>query len=277
MNSEINDIFSVLTKPGSHIKLHNVRLLDVQPDPNGFESLIVEYQGHTRTVVGGSRWNEKNSRDEVGLVGYIVSVNRISGMTPEGACYFRAYIDPSLRRAPEFDILDAPLSMDGRQLEMIGWRCDRWPKGFLAPIGIIPGKDGAFVSDETVAVTLRIPPEFIRECRGVQRSPEEVLRGFIGDLAGIQNYTNNPRADGYTSHGSDERDYAENWLDRAYGMDRVNIDALEAADDERQEKQETYDELTGFLDDFIDNGGSAEELLSAVKAIVDKKTSPATE
>lgn len=39
--------------------------------------------------------------------------------------------------------------------------------------------------------------------------PEVVLRGFIADLCGLMNWSNNPRTDGYSSNGSDERDYAE--------------------------------------------------------------------
>ncbi|WP_223936960.1 hypothetical protein, partial [Aeromonas caviae] len=38
------------------------------------------------------------------------------------------------------------------------------------------------VPDETVAVTLRVPPEFVRECRRVQMTPQELLRSFAGVL-----------------------------------------------------------------------------------------------
>ena len=44
-----------------------------------------------------------------------------------------------------------------------------------------------------------------------------MLRGFIADVCGLMNYVKLPREDGYSSHGSDERDYAEQWFDRAYG------------------------------------------------------------
>ncbi|WP_223930214.1 hypothetical protein, partial [Aeromonas caviae] len=84
-----------------------------------------------------------------------------------GACYFRDYIDQSLQRVPELDSHDRATSDDGRALEVIGWRCDARPHGFRAPVGIIPGEAGRFVPDETVAVTLRVPPEFVRECRRV--------------------------------------------------------------------------------------------------------------
>jgi len=44
--------------------------------------------------------------------------------------------------------------------------------------------------------------------------PETVLRGFIADLCGIMNWASNPRADGYGSNGSDERDFASAYYDR---------------------------------------------------------------
>ena len=45
-------------------------------------------------------------------------------------------------------------------------------------------------------------------------SPEVVLRGFIADLAEIMNWADNPRADGYSSNGSDERRYAMEYYER---------------------------------------------------------------
>lgn len=44
--------------------------------------------------------------------------------------------------------------------------------------------------------------------------PETVLRGFIGDLCEIRNYSNAPREDGYASNGSDERRLAREYYDR---------------------------------------------------------------
>jgi len=59
-----------------------------------------------------------------------------------------------------------------------------------------------------------LPSEFIALCKGDGVEPELVLRGFIADLAEIINWANNPRADGYASHGSDERRYAMEYYDR---------------------------------------------------------------
>jgi len=63
-------------------------------------------------------------------------------------------------------------------------------------------------------ITIELPPEFIRLCEHDGVKPEVVLRGFIADLCGIMNWANNPRADGYSSNGSDERLYAERYYER---------------------------------------------------------------
>jgi hypothetical protein len=57
-------------------------------------------------------------------------------------------------------------------------------------------------------LTLKLPDEFIELCRRDGVTPETVLRGFIADLCGIMNHVDDPRDDGYSSNGSDERDMA---------------------------------------------------------------------
>lgn len=251
--------------------LHNVRLIDVQPGEDGHERMTVEQGGTTRELIGGAKYREDYSRRDVGKFGHVVPVARFSSDTPAGACYFRAYIDQSLRRAPELDSDDARHGDDGRRRPVIGWRCDAQPYGFRAPVGIIPGESGRFVPDETVAVTVRVPPEFVREARQVGMTPEGLLRSFIGDLAGLHNFYSGPRADGYTSNGSDERDKAEEWLERAHAMDRIDLDALEAAQEEEDEKQYVRDDFAANLDDFEDCGGKADDLIAAVEAIVKER------
>ena len=63
-------------------------------------------------------------------------------------------------------------------------------------------------------ITLELPPEFIALCRQDQIAPELVLRGFIADLCEIINWADNPRADGYSSNGSDERHMAREYYER---------------------------------------------------------------
>ncbi|HEY9681058.1 MAG TPA: hypothetical protein V6C86_05685 [Oculatellaceae cyanobacterium] len=63
-------------------------------------------------------------------------------------------------------------------------------------------------------VTLQLPPEFIELCKHDLVCPSLILRGFIADLCGIMNWASDPRIDGYSSNGSDERDFARQYYDR---------------------------------------------------------------
>lgn len=258
--------FNALTKPFSAITaIHNVLLVDVQPGEGGFDRLTVQLNGVTRELDAGGHWSEEWSRREVGRYGHLVPAPPIPGAAkrlPEGACYFRAYIEPSLRRVPELD--DAKGNL--------GWRCDGARSGgFLAPAHIIPGKGGDFIADETVQVTVRVPPEFVRECSRVQLTPKKLLEGFIGDAAGIHNFVACPRADEFGSNGSDERDMADAWIQRAYGMLRVDLDELDAKEEEEQQRQMAREDFSGFLDEFIDAGGQEGELFKAVEALIEQQ------
>lgn len=266
------DVFELVTVPRSPVTLHNVLLVNVRPGDDGAEVLTIEHQGTTRDLPGGGRWSDFSARD-VGRYGHLVPMAMPHFADPQGlgaalevrGCYFRAYPDPSLRRVVELDRVDG----DGNAL--IGWVCDSKPSGFTAPPQLIPGEGGAFVPDQTVQVTLRVPPEFVRVCRRVQRSPEELLRGFVGDAAGIQNYVNCPRADGFGSNGSDERDMAEAYIDRAYSVWTIDIEAAEQADEEEALRQDERDDMGAYLDDFVHYGGQSETLMTAVQALVEKQ------
>jgi hypothetical protein len=266
------DPFEQVVTPLALVKIHNVLLVDVRQDAHGHEVLSIEHQGIKRDLVGGGRWSEFSLRN-VGRVGHLVPMAPptereapdLRARLDARGCYFRPYPDPSLRRLVELDRVDGDGSVH------IGWGCSDRPLGFTAPPGLIPGEGGRFVPDETVEVTLRVPPEFLRECRRVQRSPEELLRGFVGDASGIENYVNNPRADGYGSNGSDERDMASAWIDRAYGMWAIDIYAAEAQDDEEQERQYERDDFGEMLTEYVDNGGQAQDLMKAVQALIDQQ------
>ncbi|HDR9133231.1 hypothetical protein KDX16_30960 [Burkholderia vietnamiensis] len=265
------DIFAALVQPLSRIEIHNVQLLDVRPGEDGRERFVVEHQGTKHELTGGS-WNETFSRRDVGRFGYVLPATARLSEHREGVCYFRPYLDQSLRRVPEFDASTAAEDQGGRAPEVVGWVCDSVPGGFRAPVGIVPGENGRFVPDETIPITVRVPPEFVRECKRVQMSPEELLRSFVGDLAGIQNFTSSPRADRYGSNGSDERDYAEQWLDRAHGMNAIDLDDLEAREQESKDKQFEREDFLAFLDDFQGQGGTADDLFRMVQEIVDRQT-----
>lgn len=248
--------------------LHNVRLADSIAGPDGNVQLIVEMNGETTSLPSPNKWDEKWSRRDVGRVGLVRHARQAHG----DGFYFNAYTEPSLRRAPELDLLDARPHEDGRLAPIIGWRCDQQPYGFRAPLGLIPGKEGNFIADETVAVTLRVPPEFILECRLVQSDPKTVLENFVGDLAGIMNWADTPRADHYGSNGSDERMYAEQWLQRTHlGMNKIALDDLEASDDAKREEADALDELATCMADFTNSGGTTDEFLGLIDELVAKR------
>jgi hypothetical protein len=71
-------------------------------------------------------------------------------------------------------------------------------------------------------LSLELPKEFLDLCETYKADPEEVIKGFVADLAGIQNWAypnpeegRNPRPkDGYQSNGSDERRLAMEYFHR---------------------------------------------------------------
>lgn len=67
----------------------------------------------------------------------------------------------------------------------------------------------------TTAITLDLPPEFVRLCEVDGIDPALMLRGFIADVCGITGWVHVPRTDGYSSNGSDEREMARAYFWRA--------------------------------------------------------------
>ena len=65
-------------------------------------------------------------------------------------------------------------------------------------------------------LTLNLPVEFLDLCKSDDCTPDEVLRGFIADLCGIQPATHEELSanGGYCTNGSDERMYAQHYYDR---------------------------------------------------------------
>ena len=58
-------------------------------------------------------------------------------------------------------------------------------------------------------VSFELPVEFVKLCARDGMKPEDVLKGFIADLCGI-----NDRHRGYFDHGSDERSMAYGYYNR---------------------------------------------------------------
>lgn len=63
-------------------------------------------------------------------------------------------------------------------------------------------------------ITIDLPEEFLTLCTHDDAQPEAVLRGFIADLCSLSHSKSNPRTDGYTSNGSDERLMARDYYAR---------------------------------------------------------------
>ncbi|WP_027793194.1 hypothetical protein [Paraburkholderia acidipaludis] len=196
----------------------DARLIEV----SAVGEIVVEYQGGTVRLPGYPRSDgmiDTWITEEIGKIG----VATFAPETEHSPAFYRfePYANQTMRRAYELDMFARPeppgIGFDGYNVESIGWRNDVLPEGFLAPRGIVPGANG-FISDETINITIGIPPEFCDLCAEVKRSPEDVLRGFIADAAGLNNYINCPRADGFGSNGSDERMMARDYFERAHGM-----------------------------------------------------------
>ncbi|POA73651.1 MULTISPECIES: hypothetical protein [unclassified Pseudomonas] len=257
------------------VSIHNVTLVGGQlSDDGATPQLIVEYQGKQHVLRATRSVNES----DIGKMGYVLPSKFLSA-AEHGAMIFRAYQDQSLRRVYELDTTNDEFQMvplnhgkwpHHRAHSQCGWRCDSRPTGFLAPAGLVPGANGEFVPDETEVVSVRIPPEFEWEARRHQMKPADLLESFIGDLAGIQNYGSNPRADRFGSNGSDERMLAEHWLERAHGMNAIDPDQLNQQDDEAKEWDAQQDEWSDMLGEYADRGGDPQQLLKAVDGVLAK-------
>lgn len=271
--------FKQITNAFQRTPVHNVTLLDVQQGSQNHTVLTIEYQGGV-TELHGYPWID-SFKTYVGMVGYTVPGQPYETSLPgtRALVHFRPYADQSLRRVYELDQTNhqsqlVPLNHGPfphhRAHSICAWRCDDRPNVFWAPAGLVPGPGGRFMADETVVVSVRVPPEFVREAIRVQMKPAELLESFIGDVTGINSYANNPRADRFSSNGSDERDMASAWLERAHGMNAIDLDELLEREEQQQEWNAQVDLWTDLLGEFAGGGGNAEQLLEAVSNLVDK-------
>lgn len=232
--------------------IHNACLVKVSRQENNAVQLTLEVEGKTFPVEARiGTWIDVFE----GKIGCLIRDG-------SGEPTFMPYADQSLRRAPELD------SIRPRK-NSVGWRCDSRP-AFTAPPGVIPGVDGCLHYDATEPVTVPVPPEFFRLARQHQMTAQELLRGFIADVCALESFTSCPRADGYSSNGSDERMLAQDWLERAYGHLRVDIDEIEQRE---QIHDEGVEQLSDCLSDFLAAGGAADELVEVVRQLVEAKQS----
>jgi hypothetical protein len=173
-------------------ELYDVQLTEID-ESSGFLTFEVDGTQH-RVKAETAAWSK------VGTVGRL-------RVPPHAVPFsFYAYPDQRLRRLAAQD--DPEHRLWSWQ---IGERCVK------AKAGIVPGKDGSLVKQDTETLALKIPREFVELCRTGQLLPETVLRGFVADLCALQNWVHCPREDNYSSNGSDERRMAQDYFYRAYG------------------------------------------------------------
>ena len=124
---------------------------------------------------------------------------------------WRPYPDQRLRRAPEHD---DPAS--GRW----AWRLTSTSADeyLLTNIGVLPGAKAAFVRQDLETVKLELPREFSDLCRAYRQQPTAVLCAFVADVCSLRNFAKCPRDEGYCSLERDERRLAQDYFNRAYGM-----------------------------------------------------------
>ena len=158
-------------------------------------SLVFVIEGHTHRVTAAHV-----SSFTAGSIG------RLRLPSDQVGFAFHIYADQRLRRAPE---LDDPAA------NTWGWRIH--DRRFHVRAGLLPGRNGLVVPQNTRAVSLDLPREFLTYCESRKLTPTAVLRAFIGDLCEIENLFAHPREDGYGSNGSDERRrLAREYFQRAF-------------------------------------------------------------
>ena len=147
------------------------------------------------------------------------TIGRLSLRKKPAEYSFRAYPDQRLRRLDALDEADA---------DAWAWTFTDTSRVVLVKAGVIPGQNGAVVPEETRALSLQVPREFVQLCDRFKLHPAAVLRDFIADLCALQNPASRPREDGYGSSGSDERLLAQAYFERAYGWREMSNGPFDA-------------------------------------------------
>jgi hypothetical protein len=135
---------------------------------------------------------------QVGMVGHLT-------IRSEGSFIFHVYADPRLRRDSSADSVSAGVW---------GWRLGEYR--FTVKAHITPGANGAVVREDLRELRLAIPREFLDLCQEYSLAPATALRDFIADVCALYNFHALPREDGYCSQGSDERQFARLYWERAH-------------------------------------------------------------
>lgn len=131
----------------------------------------------------------------------IGTIGRLWKITANRDFEFTAYPDQRLRRCWECD--DPTRSR-------WGWQLGEYR--FSVKAGVIPGKDGAVLREDTESLEVAIPRELVDLCRRRGISSARLLRGFIADLCDLHNGAGAPREDGFESSGAEQRYWAQEYF-----------------------------------------------------------------
>ena len=186
--------------------------------------LIVAYQGHETILPvepGNAAYCRRLLETKDGgnpIIGLARLIQRRqNGVARSKALYrFDPYVDQTLRRAFDLDAFE--FSRETHNANCVGWRNAKFPDGFLAPKGLVPGQQGRFVSSSTQDVPVAVPLEFFELCVRMKSDPETVLKAFIADICSLNSTPELPRADGSVHNGADARRKAREYLRQAWRL-----------------------------------------------------------
>lgn len=163
----------------------------------------IEFQAHGRriTVDAGRVLPFLCQAGEIGKL----TVKRAAGKRPY-LKYWYEYAEPRLRRLVDRD-----------EGGMAAWTLDGQPERLiLAPHGCVPGVEGAFVTDESVEVSVRVPREFHELTKRYLLDNSDVFSALAADVAGLSSWRGMPRADGIcTTTRPEVRALAKLWFEQA--------------------------------------------------------------
>jgi len=202
---------------------YDAELLSVSVTGN--EALItIRHQGQEMVLQGDvsnanhyKKLLEENSTG-ASLIGLARLIQRKSpgAGRPRNSYRFDAYVDQTLRRAFDLDVYE--FTRETHNSNSIGWRNAKYPEGFLAPKGLVPGQQGRFVSSSTQDVPVAVPLEFFELCIRLRSDPETILKAFIADVCNLSSTPELPRADGAMSHGTEAKRKARDYLRQAWRL-----------------------------------------------------------
>ncbi len=203
---------------------YDARLKSVILTANG-ERFVIEYQGKDLFLAADSanaayydKLLKQHEKEETGLIGLVSQVRQKKGNNSRGRGFYRfdAYPDQTLRRAFELDDFD--YFDEDHNLNSVGWRNKANPDGFLAAKGVIPGKEGRFISDSTEIYPVNIPFEFVEIATRLKQDPVALLKNFMADVCQLHSSDDLPRADGLSSKGPEAEKKAREYLKLAYKL-----------------------------------------------------------